>query len=78
MSTINSIHFQQSGQVSRNDALRKAAGNTDLPKLTQDESSLIEEKFSPSAPAKKMNVYSLDGQVNNKGFARGQNLDTRI
>ncbi|MTI86492.1 MAG: hypothetical protein FH748_00835 [Balneolaceae bacterium] len=77
MTTINSIHHQQSGQITRNNALRDTAksGSTDLPKLTKDESSLIEEKFSPK---QKMDVYSMDGKVENKEFARGRNIDTRV
>lgn len=75
MNTINTIHNQQSGQITRNSALRKAAVSADLPTLTKDESSLIKEKFSPN---KKMDLYSMNGSVNNSRLYRGFNIDTRI
>lgn len=77
MNSINSIYTQQATQVSRNTALRSAAGSQDLPKLTQDESSLINQKFTPDNN-KAMNLYSVDGKINQHELSRGKNLDTRI
>ncbi|MCP9291899.1 MULTISPECIES: hypothetical protein [Gracilimonas] len=77
MNSINSIYTQQAGQVSRNTALRSAAGSQDLPKLTQDESSLINQKFTAEKKA-AMNIYSVDGKVNQHELSRGRNIDTRI
>lgn len=75
MNAIQSIYNQQSGQVTQNSALRKAASSSQLPQLTKDESLLIKEKFSPN---KALNLYSMDGKVNKEGFSKGANLDTRI
>jgi hypothetical protein len=74
MNAIQSIYNQQSGQVTQNSALRKAAGSTRLPQLTKDESSLIKENFTP---AKKMNLYSMDGKMKQEGLSRGAKIDTR-
>ncbi|MAL16819.1 MAG: hypothetical protein CL670_08400 [Balneola sp.] len=76
MNSINSIYTQQqTGQVNRSSSLREAAGSNDLPKLTQDESSLIKEKFTSD---KAMTLYSVDGKMNQHQFSRGSNIDTRI
>lgn len=77
MNSINSIYTQQAGQINRSTALRSAAGSQDLPKLTQDESSLINQKFT-AENEKAMNLYSVDGKVNEHGLSRGRNIDTRI
>lgn len=77
MNSIDSINAQQAGQVNRSTALRNAPVSNDLPKLTQDESNLINKKFNPGN-SKAMNLYSVDGQVNQQKFSCGRNIDTRI
>ncbi|MEQ8525950.1 hypothetical protein [Gracilimonas sp.] len=77
MNSINSIYTQQAGQINRNTALRSAAGSQDLPKLTQDESSLINQKFT-AENEKAMSLYSVDGKMNQHELSRGRNIDTRI
>lgn len=75
MNSIQSNHYQQLGQINKSGALRNAAKSYDLPALTKDESSLIEEKFSPD---ESLNLYSVDGSVQRTQLSRGANIDTRI
>ncbi|SMO81920.1 hypothetical protein [Gracilimonas mengyeensis] len=66
---------QQFTKVNSISSLRKAAESPELPDLTRDESSLIEEKFTSENTLK---FYSMDGQKGEEQFARGMNIDTRI
>lgn len=75
MNSIQSIQQQQYGQVNRSNSLRKAAESPELPDLTRDESSLIEEKFTPKDT---LEFYSVDGKAGEQQLARGINIDTRI
>ena len=75
MKIIPSIHFQQSERVTQNSALREAAGKPNPPKLSDDESSLIQKKF---APAKPMKTYTMQGAVSRQEFGCGRNIDTRV
>ena len=76
MTPINTVHPQQTiTQLNRVTNLRQAAASPDIPKLTQDESNLIQETFMP---AKDMNLYTNDGRINVQPQARGLNIDTRI
>jgi len=75
MNSIQSLQSQQINQLSKPSALRKAAEAPELPNLTKDESSLIEEKFTGSSP---LEFYSMDGNLNKHQVVRGTNIDTRI
>lgn len=75
MNSINSIIHQQSQRVAQNSALRKAAAAPQPPSLTNDESTLIQQKFSMS---KTMRSYSMDGRVNEHQMIRGSQFDTRV
>ena len=75
MNSINSVIHQQTQRVAQNSALRKAASAPLLPNLTDDESTLIQQKFSAS---KSMRSYSLDGRVNEHQMIRGSNFDARV
>lgn len=73
-SISSSIINQQNTQVTRNTAIRNAAKDTDLPKLTKDESQLIQKKFNNPKP---LNMYSMNGEKQQSEFHRGRNIDTR-
>jgi len=75
MNNINSIIHQQTQLVAQNSALRKAAAAPQPPKLTADESTLIQQKFSNPKPIQS---YSMDGRVNAQQMVRGSNIDTRV
>lgn len=75
MNEIRNFFPQQISQTSKPASLRQAAESPELPKLTQDESSLIEEKFTGK---QSLDFYSMDGNVNQKQVVRGMNIDTRI
>ncbi|MEX0722426.1 MAG: hypothetical protein WD357_11395 [Gracilimonas sp.] len=75
MNSIQSLQTQQLNQLSKPSALRKAAEAPELPNLTKDESSLIEEKFTGKST---LDFYSMDGNLNQQQVARGMNIDTRI
>ncbi len=75
MNSINSIIHQQTQRVTQNSALRKAAAAPQPPKLTADESTLINQKFSPS---NSIQSYSMDGRIKEHQMVRGTNFDARI
>lgn len=75
MNTIQSLQQTSFNQVSQSSSLRKAAASAELPSLTTDESSLIEEKFTPKDT---LQFYSVDGRSGEQKFATGQNIDRRI
>ncbi|MAO63690.1 MAG: hypothetical protein CL666_01690 [Balneola sp.] len=66
---------QQVTQLNQPSSLRQAAEAPAMPGLTQDESSLIEEKFTEN---KTLDFYSVDGSFNQEQLRRGMNIDTRI
>ena len=75
MNSINSIINQQATRVTANSALRKAAVSPELPTLTKDESTLINQKFTTS---KQFQAYSMDGRVSEQQAIRGANFDARV
>lgn len=75
MNGINSILHQQTLRVAQNSALRKAAAAPQPPKLTSDESTLINQKF---AAAKPIQSYSMDGRMSEQQITRGAHFDARI
>ena len=75
MNSINSVIHQQTQRVAQNSALRKAAAAPQPPTLTDDESTLIQQKFSAS---KMMRSYSMDGRVNEHQITRGSHFDARV
>ncbi|MFP8488665.1 hypothetical protein ACKGJO_06135 [Gracilimonas sp. Q87] len=75
MNSIQSLQNQQITQLLKPSALRKAAEAPELPKLTKDESSLIEEKFTGRSA---LEIYSMDGNLSQQQVMRGTNIDTRI
>lgn len=74
MNSIQSTQQQQFQKVSQSSSLRKAAESAELPKLTQDESSLIEEKFTEK---NTLEFYSVNGSSSEQPLSRGMNIDTR-
>ena len=75
MNSINSIINQQAARVTANSALRKAAAAPELPNLTKDESTLINQKFTAT---KQFQAYSMDGKVTQQQMVRGGNFDARV
>lgn len=75
MNSINSVIHQQTQRITQNTALRKAAVTPQLPSLTTDESSFINEKFSSS---RTMKSYSMDGRINEHQVIRGSHFDQRV
>ncbi|MEO1022664.1 MAG: hypothetical protein AAFW89_08970 [Bacteroidota bacterium] len=75
MNPINSIRFQQVEQVARNTALRKAAAAPDMPKLSNDENTAIQNKF---VPKRVLDMYGADGSTQSVNTSRGTNIDTRV
>ena len=76
MSSINTVYNQQSLRVTQNSALRKAAtSSNNLPKLTNDENSLIKQNFTSHKPLKS---YSMDGRVSDQQALRGSKFDARV
>lgn len=75
MSISPIIHQQQDFTV-RNNGLRKVGMASTPPKLTTEESSMIEKNFATDKPVK---LYNLQGSVREHNFAdRGTNIDTRV
>lgn len=75
---MNSIHvanLYQSNHIQQQSPLRAAAQSPELPALTEDESTLIKEKFSPE---KGLTLYNGQGNTQEARFERGMNIDTRI
>lgn len=75
MKIIDSIHNQQSGQIVRNSALRKAAVSPRPPQLTDAEASQINKAFSRPKPVTQ---YNMRGDIKEQDFNLGQNIDTRV
>jgi hypothetical protein len=73
---IQSVYLQQSEKIVQNSALRKAAASPAPPKLSDDESNMIQKKFSDVKPLEN---YTNQGGVEKSSFySRGLNIDTRI
>lgn len=72
MNTINPI--QNNAQITQPSSLRRAAISPDLPKLTNDEDSLIQEKFTST----NLKLYTGNGKTQISDFSMGRNIDTRI
>jgi len=75
MNPINVAHQYQSNQVQQTSPLRSAARSPEPPALTEDESTLIREKFTPT---KGLKLYNGQGTTQESSFERGMNIDTRI
>lgn len=73
---IQSVYLQQSEKIVQNSALRKAAASPAPPQLSDDESAMIQKKFSEVKPLEN---YTNQGGVQKSSFyARGLNIDRRI
>jgi hypothetical protein len=73
---IQSIYLQQAEKVVQNSALRKAAASPVPPKLSDEESAMINKKFTTS---KLMENYTNQGKIQKNSFLdRGLNIDKRI
>lgn len=73
---IQSVYLQQSEKIVQNSALRKAAASPAPPTLSDDESNMIQKKFSAVKP---LNNYTNHGDVEKSSFfSRGTNIDTRV
>lgn len=72
---LNSIQQQQFDRLVQNNTLRKASTAPEPPKLTEDESSMIQKKFTNQKP---MNLYNVQGDVREQDFPSGMKVDTRI
>ena len=73
---IQSVYLQQSEKVVQNSALRKAAASPAPPTLSNDESDMIQKKFSSVKPIEN---YTNHGEVEKSSFfARGHNVDRRV
>lgn len=70
-----SIHNQQFEQIVRNDGLRKAAKSPEPPPLTNDETSMINKKFTSVKPNK---MYNVQGNIQQTNAKLGMNVDTRV
>ncbi len=75
MNEIRNFSPQQITQTNKPASLRQAAESPEMPNLTKDESSLIEEKFTGK---ETLDFYSMDGKMSQKQVVRGMNIDTRI
>ena len=70
---IESIQHQQLDRITQNSALRKAAQAPSPPVLTDDESKMIQKKFSHTKP---ITTYSMQGDTQKSSFfSRGLNVD---
>ncbi|MEX2601692.1 MAG: hypothetical protein WD355_08595 [Balneolaceae bacterium] len=72
---LNSIQHQQFDRLVQNNTLRKAAAPPEPPKLTDDESSMIQKKFTNPKP---LNLYNVQGDVREQDFPSGMKVDTRV
>jgi len=73
---IQSIYLQQAEKIVQNSALRKAASSPAPPKLSDDESAMINKKFAASKPIEN---YTNQGKIEKSSFySRGMNIDKRI
>ncbi|MFO7845617.1 MAG: hypothetical protein R6V27_03575 [Balneolaceae bacterium] len=74
--SISPIIHQQHDFTVRNNGLRNVNGASAPPKLTVEESSMIEKNFTSDKPIK---LYDLQGSVNEHNFSdRGTKIDTRV
>ncbi|MCH8557576.1 MAG: hypothetical protein LAT84_07140 [Balneolia bacterium] len=73
---IDSIYLQQSERISKNSALRKAAAAPVLPKISEDEMSMINKKF---AGANSLQSYTSQGKIQGSDFFdRGHHIDRHV